>query len=374
MLTWVLTLSLAIITSRAEAHTTSDYQLNLSVGGTALQGTWDVMLPDLAGAVPLDADQDGRVSNEELTRSGALARDYMLAQLQVKADGQSCTLTDQAMQVGKKDTGRFLRLQLAGQCPLTPSTVQVTSRLFMDQKDTALHRGFLNLEAGGRASTSVFTPASITAEVTLARPGAWQNFLTFIWLGMTHIWAGLDHVLFLLTLLLPTVLKRQGGHWQPVGHFREALVSVIKVVTAFTVAHSVTLTLSALGILTFPSQVVESVIAASVVFAALNNLVPLVQERARWAVAFGFGLMHGFGFSSVLSELVEDRRALVQSLLGFNIGVELGQLALVAVAVPLLFWIRATVFYRRMVFAPASVGVAVVAAIWLVQRALPATT
>ncbi|MFC6663165.1 HupE/UreJ family protein [Deinococcus multiflagellatus] len=212
----------------------------------------------------------------------------------------------------------------------------------------------------------------MTADVSLARPGAWQNVLTFIWLGMTHIWAGLDHVLFLLTLLLPTVLRRQEGQWQPVATFREAFGSVIKVVTAFTVAHSITLTLSALGILTFASQLVESVIAVSVVFAALNNLVPLVQERARWAVAFGFGLMHGFGFSSVLGELVEDRQALVQSLLGFNLGVELGQLALVAVAVPLLFWIRATVFYRRVVFAPASVGVAVVAAVWFVQRAFPA--
>jgi hypothetical protein len=118
-----------------------------------------------------------------------------------------------------------------------------------------------------------------------------------------------------------------------------------------------------------PSRLVESVIAASVLLAALNNLFPLVSGR-RWLMAFGFGLIHGFGFASVLTDLGLPRDALVSSLFGFNVGVELGQLAIVAVFLPAAFALRATWFYTRVVFAGGSVAVAILAAIWLAERAL----
>ena len=115
------------------------------------------------------------------------------------------------------------------------------------------------------------------------------------------------------------------------------------VVTAFTLAHSITLTLAALRLVELPSRLVESAIAASVVLAAVNNLVPVV-ERRRWMVAFAFGLIHGFGFASVLAELGLPQETLVLSLLGFNLGVELGQLAIVAVFLPTAYALRNTRF------------------------------
>jgi hypothetical protein len=140
------------------------------------------------------------------------------------------------------------------------------------------------------------------------------------------------------------------------------------VVTAFTLAHSITLSLASLGWLSLPSRWVESVIAASVVLAAANNLFPLVQRR-RWLVAFVFGLIHGFGFASVLTELGLPQGALVLSLLGFNLGVEMGQLAIVAAFLPAAYLLRNTSFYRNGIFKSGSVITAVVALFWFVERA-----
>ena len=190
--------------------------------------------------------------------------------------------------------------------------------------------------------------------------------------GVWHIWIGFDHILFLLSLLLPAVLIWQPkpvALWLPVERFRAAFFDVLRIVTAFTVAHSITLSLATLGYVTLPSRVVESAIAASVVLAALNNVFPMFQGR-RWAVAFAFGLIHGFGFASVLADLGLPQQALALALVGFNIGVEAGQLAIVAVFLPLTFLLRSTKFYRQGVRVGGSLLIAALAAVWLAERAL----
>jgi hypothetical protein len=153
-----------------------------------------------------------------------------------------------------------------------------------------------------------------------------------------------------------------------VDDFRAAFWDVFRIVTSFTLAHSITLSLAALHVVSLPSRLVESAIAASVLVAALNNLRPVVQSR-RWAVAFGFGLIHGFGFASVLAELGLPNDALLLALVGFNLGVELGQLAIVALFLPLAYSLRRGAFYRRVVMAAGSLAIAGVAAIWLLERA-----
>ena len=142
---------------------------------------------------------------------------------------------------------------------------------------------------------------------------------------------------------------------------------VLRIVTAFTLAHSITLSLAALSVIALPSRLVESTIALSVVLAALNNLWPVVAGR-RWAVAFGFGLIHGFGFASVLADLGLPRDALVLALVGFNLGVEAGQLAIVALFLPLAYGLRRSWAYRRMIFLGGSVLIALVAAVWMAER------
>jgi hypothetical protein len=170
---------------------------------------------------------------------------------------------------------------------------------------------------------------------------------------------GFDHLLFLLALLLPSVLWRENGRWQAVGSLGPAVKDVVAVVTAFTVAHSLTLTLAALGWVALPARWVESAIAATVV----------VPGR-RWAIAFFLGLIHGLGFASVLADLGLPSGALVPALAGFNLGVEAGQLAIVGVFVPLAFAARETRFYRRGALGLGSAAVAAIALLWLAERSL----
>jgi hypothetical protein len=189
---------------------------------------------------------------------------------------------------------------------------------------------------------------------------------------------GFDHILFLLSLLLPAVLIRRARGamaqpglirgWRAVDRFKPAFWEVFQIVTAFTIAHSITLSLAALGVITLPTRLTESAIALSVILAALNNLYPLFQRR-RWMVAFAFGLIHGFGFASVLADLGLPRDALLLALVGFNLGVEVGQLVIVSAFLPTAYALRRTAFYQRMIFLGGSALICVVATGWLIERA-----
>ena len=175
-------------------------------------------------------------------------------------------------------------------------------------------------------------------------------------------------LLFLLSLLLPAVVARNNNRWTPSEGFRASFIEVLKVVSAFTLAHSITLGLATFGVVSLPARVSESAIAASVVLAALNNLVPVVGN-GRWLVAFGFGLIHGFGFANVLADLGLTAGALALALVGFNLGVELGQIVIVGAFLPLAYFSRRTTFYRRFALMGGSSAIAAVAALWFVERA-----
>jgi hypothetical protein len=146
-----------------------------------------------------------------------------------------------------------------------------------------------------------------------------------------------------VALLLPAVLQRQREQWEPVSNFHAALVSVVKIVTSFTLAHSLTRGAAVLDVITPPARLVESLIAISVMVAALNNLFRIIPARYLVGLTFVFGLIHGFGFASVLQELGLPHEALLLSLLGFNLGVELGQMAIVGMVLPLAYALRHSV-------------------------------
>ena len=163
--------------------------------------------------------------------------------------------------------------------------------------------------------------------------------MEYLQAGIEHIWGGIDHLLFLISLLLPAVLSRKNARWEPVVSARPAFFSILKVVTAFTLAHSITLTLAALEVIRLPSRLTESVIAASIIVAALNNIFPIVTDsRAR--IAFAFGLLHGFGFASVLADMGLPSGARLLALVAFNLGIEVGQLAVVLVVMPIVYQLR----------------------------------
>ena len=156
---------------------------------------------------------------------------------------------------------------------------------------------------------------------------------SFFTLGIEHILTGYDHLLFLLALML-----RGGGLW-----------SLLKIITAFTIAHSITLGLAALDVVVLPGALVESVIALSIAYVALENLLPRYAASRRWTVSFLFGLAHGFGFSSVLREIGLPKENLLLSLLNFNLGVEAGQLTVVLLVVPILMRLKSRPWEPRVV-------------------------
>src|SRR5262249_28988658 len=161
------------------------------------------------------------------------------------------------------------------------------------------------------------------------------------------------------------VFPRRNGRWQPADSLKDVSREVLEIVTAFTLAHSITLVISAVGFIRPPSRIIETGIALSVVAAAVNNLLRAID--ARWAVAFCLGPLSGFGFSSVLIALGLPSGELIGSLLGFNLGVELGQAAIVLALLPFLYGIRRTVAYQALFWA-GSATVAVVATMWSFQR------
>ena len=362
---WVL-LAGCLLGGPALAHKASDSYLSLRLQGSELSGQWDIALRDIEIALGLDADGDGEIRWGELrARHEALAA-WALSALTLERGGGRCTVEVRGHAVDQHTDGAYAVLHLGGNCPGSEGPLTVDYRLLFDL-DT-LHRGLLKLELDGTAIASVLSPDAARPSFAAQAPSAAASFGSFLLQGVWHIWIGLDHILFLVALLLPAVFLRQEGRWIGVPRFGQALRDVVAVVTAFTAAHSITLSLAALEWVSLPSRWVESAIAASVVVAAANNLRPLIGGR-RWMVAFGFGLIHGFGFASVLADLGLPAATLAWSLAGFNIGVELGQLAIVAVFLPLAFLLRYTGLYRQIIFTGGSWAALILAAVWFVERA-----
>ena len=145
--------------------------------------------------------------------------------------------------------------------------------------------------------------------------------------------------------------------------------SIFKIVTIFTIAHSITLALASLDIITLPSQLVESIIALSIVLVAINNIIPMFRDRT-WVVLFLFGLFHGMGFASVMQNLPFRMPNLTKLLISFNIGIELGQLAIVAVVFPVIFSLRKWRWYNPLILIGGSLIMIVIAGYWFLERAL----
>jgi hypothetical protein len=244
------------------------------------------------------------------------------------------------------------------------------------QASDATHRGMVRLLRGavpGDGKSAVLVPGAAPHRFASDDGGqspprhAPSSFLGFVTEGAHHIAIGLDHVLFLVSLLMVAVWRRSGAAWVPREGVGPVLGETLRLVTAFTVAHSITLGLAASGVLSPPSRWVESLIAASVLIAALDNLWPLVRGP-RWTMVACFGLVHGFGFAGPLQDLGLQRGALAMPLLGFNLGVELGQLAIVALLLPVAFVLRDGRFYRQAVVRVGSLAIAGTAAVWLLER------
>ena len=371
-----LACSFLLATTPVSAHTIGEGYLFLEIGESDLTGSVDLTLVDLDLELGLDTDEDGKVSDSELVNRLDEIPGYVLARIGIGANGQWFPINYERHNVRNLPNGRFVQVYFNVDSPdPVPDLLDINYDLLFDADSK--HRGFLvvteNAKTGvvnkGEKTTLRFDPDSRTQTLNINELSSWTTFVTFVKHGIWHIWIGIDHILFLLALILPAVLVRRDGQWQGVNNFTPALWQVIKIVTLFTVAHTITLTIAAIGVISIPSRIVESVIAASVVIAALNNVYPLLRQHLG-IVVFGFGLFHGFGFASVLSHLITNRSNLVVDLLGFNVGVEIGQIAIILFAFPVLFAMRHSVGYLKVLVPVGSMAIAALAAGWLLERAL----
>jgi HupE / UreJ protein len=368
---FLLTVLVAFFANPATAHKPSDSYLHLSLrqGATQLEGQWDIALRDLDFALDLDRDRDGTLTWGEVRRARTEITEYALNRLNVEVlgsgDRAACALTAKDLLIDQHVDGYYAVIRFGAECGIHPERLIVHYKLLFDVDAT--HRGLLNVSGGGSDQAEVLSTDAPVASFSIGSPGRWHQFHGFVIEGIWHILKGYDHILFLLTLLFPAVLRYGNTGWLPRPGLRESGLDVLQIVTAFTIAHSLTLTLATLGFVHLPTRWVESAIAVTVLLGALNNLRPVVTSR-RWAVAFAFGLIHGFGFASVLADLGIHGSNLVLALVGFNGGVEIGQLLIVSAVLPVAFVGRHSVLYRRAFMPAGAAAISVLAGYWLVVR------
>lgn len=383
---WWLLLLLAVASSAA-AHKESDAYLMLATDASApklLHGQFDVALRDIAFVLDVDANHDSALTWGEVKSSRAEMERYVLGAITVRGDGLACDIRPVDQEIASHNDGAYDVILFDAVCDKAiPSRVTIDYRLFKDVDP--YHRGIITVRAGDRVAGVVLGPKTPSATLDLRAVDYWSQFKSFVVDGAWHIWTGPDHLLFIVSLLLPAVLCRRaatptslvsgvglnlGGRagWVPVPTLSVAMIELIKVISGFTLSHSMSLTLSVLGYVDLPSRLVESGIALSIIFAALNNVYPSVTRRA-WVIAFAFGLIHGLGFASALAGLSLPPAAMATSLGGFTLGVELGQESIVLPFLPLAFLVRRTRFYQTGVVRWGSVLIIAIAGLWLVQRA-----
>jgi hypothetical protein len=349
----------------ARAHTRSATFGDVVVAGRDVTWTLRVRVVDLIGTTVGAGLSAGADVPAALARAPQI-EDKLARGLGVMADGAPCDIVARGLDAdaaAEPTIAAWFRFA----CARDASTLRYD--LFFDAD--ALHSGYTKLSvAGGDATTFVFR-ARARALALAAPRSIWRSARAYLVLGVEHIFTGYDHLAFLAALLLATGLARRSGARGPAiaNEPRVALREVLKIVTAFTSAHSITLIVSTLHPGLLGTRWVEPAIAASIAFVGVENLLPRTP-RHRWLVVFAFGLVHGLGFSSVLREIGLPARGLVLSLLAFNLGVELGQLAVVALVLPIVlgFARRRPEAFERWGLRGASAAIALAGGIWLVLR------
>ena len=379
-----LFLAAILLPGVAEAHKPDQSYLFLSIYQDAIKGRYELSLSDLNRAV--GSSFTNPLSDEEV----APYRDRLHAYIKGRSDfaGGKYPINWGEMIVNNLDEGDgeedyvSFYFTLDGVTEI-PDELPIRYDLIFDQEPN--HTGGLIQEHNWKAGvltnytrlSAIFTPGETQQTLDLTNGSVWQGFTALVKLGMWHIWIGLDHILFLVALILPSVVRRRpktkltegskAWEWIPVPEFKSAFLYILKIVTAFTVAHSITLALASLGYIELNSRLVESIIAFSIAVAAFHNIVPIFKAK-EWVITFIFGLFHGFGFASVLGEKGLSGDFMAYSLLGFNVGVELGQVLIVCAIFPILFLIRKTKFYPHLIFW-GSIFLILMAMHWVIERA-----
>lgn len=345
-------------TPRAYAHRGSVKHLVVEPLDTGANVRVEVETVDVAVELGLGE----RADEAETLRDPARIREWLRAGIHVENDDGRCEMRALDQPIERLDDGDTPRIAVAlvASCSEARPLTLVDETIF---ENDAQHEAYVRLRFSDGDETSVLRRGRQRTQIG-APSSVGSLLLTFLEEGILHLVTGYDHLLFLLSLLLTSGLRAKKDG------LRRELRDVTFVVTAFTVGHSVTLIAAALGWLVLPARLVESAIALSIVIVALLNITkPDTRAPMPW-IALGFGLVHGFGFSGVLAELGLPARARVLSLLSFNVGIELAQIAAVLLAIGPLTWLAKHARYRDVVVRGGSALIAIIATYWMIGRAL----
>ena len=287
-----------------------------------------ILVKELLLAVPLDGNQDGAVDPRELEASRELLTGYLREKLEIFSVAKRLPLRVESFEVRLRavvdsEPLPFLFAQLVFESPRPLTQFRIRCHL-LDEVDIR-HDNFAKIDLHGFIRPFVFTPSNAfvyrggKGQSVQVASSAWGTFYSFGVLGVEHIFTGYDHMLFLIGLVLVAT----------------AFAPTVKVVTAFTIAHSVSLALAALRVVQVPSSLVEAVIALSIMYVACENFFSWFPVK-RWIISFGFGLVHGLAFAQALEILHLPRIQFVTALFSFNVGIEIAQVVIVALIFPFI--------------------------------------
>jgi hypothetical protein len=354
-------------------HELGQSYIFLRIFADSIEVRVEITADDLDRVLHVGWDSDVGVTPEMVAVHLDSVMAYVLPRLSFSTNGQPIPLRFVKHGISDMNIADYVQLYFTIEgVKALPTTMEVAYPVLFETDPR--HRNMLVVEYNWMTSTfneesniaAIFTPTSPRQTLDFSRSTVLNGFLGFIRLGTWHIWIGIDHILFLIALIFPSVLRRRENGWEPVPGFRPAFLNMLGIVTSFTVAHSITLSMAALDVVHLPARPVEAIIALSIAAAALYNIYRPFQVR-EWTIAFAFGLFHGFGFANVLSEIDLERTYLALSLLGFNLGVELGQLGIIMIAFPVLFAVRNTRFYMPAMRYGSAMLIAL-ALFWFVER------
>lgn len=353
----------AAFSSTASAHQLSTAYLELKTDSNdpnVFSGVWQMDVADLEYIINFDQNQDGDITWREVLDQKINLDAFVMSSLLASQNGSQCAMSlTGALQLTHRFNQPYLVMPIQLNCFDSGAITVQYQALFNDNPN---HKAI----AAINGQPFVFSAKQPDYQFDSGSTGYMATFVEFTYQGMLHIWKGLDHILFLVALLLTCVLVRHEGKWQENQSSKRIFTQTAWIVTAFTIAHSITLTATALDVINPNIQWVEVGIAISVLLAALNNVWPVVL-RLGW-ITFAFGLLHGMGFASVLGDLGLSQEYTVLSVLAFNLGVELGQLAILAVAIPLLLVVKPYQWYRKWLMPSGSLTIGLIALAWSVER------
>lgn len=334
----------------AEAHGINASYTEITLSPTRVDAAYLFTVDDILTHFPIGVDRRAPVAIEDLDRTVPGIFAFLAEHVTLTLDGTAVALQPGSHRAHA--SGTFIRFELSRPLERPPATLALAFDASFFERFGPQHANFVRVAVDDRIQQAVLTSDDPIAPFSTGYRPLLAQCGDFIELGIGHIFVGYDHIMFLFALTIV------GGR----------LGQLVQIVTAFTVAHSLTLILAALQVVTLPSRLIEGGIALTIAYVAFDNFFVVATTAHRWVLTFCFGLVHGFGFANTLREMSLPKRGLIPTLVSFNVGVEIGQVAIVAVLFPLTLWLARQRFRRRFVLAVSGViflfGVG-----WFVQRA-----